>query len=89
MPDNARNTICGVFWTPSWSSIFLRVFFPGNLVWKIWRGRSSPEVMVLARACDGMDETTSSDRNETKLIITDTHTQPILPLVGIEYVDIM
>lgn len=89
MPDNARHTICGALWTPLWSSIFLRFFFPGNLAWKIWRGKPSPDVMVLDRACDGMGETASSNINETKLITADTHTQPAPSLVGIEYVNIM
>lgn len=87
MPDNARNMICGALWIPSWSSIFLRVFFPGNLAWKIRREKSSDDVKLLARSCDGMDETASSDRSETKLITTDIpmYTQPV---VGIEYVNI-
>lgn len=53
-------------WTFSWSRIFLRLFFPGNLVWKVRRGESSTEISILARAYDGMDETASCGRDGQK-----------------------
>lgn len=70
-----------------WSSIFLKIFFPGNVIWKIWHGMVSDQVKILARARGGMDETTSCGRVEQKLIVEDTHAYPV-PLPGIEYVDI-
>lgn len=59
------------------SNILLKVFFPGNFIPDIWRGKLSPHALVLARARDGMDETTSYGRAEGPE-----------SLAGIEYVSI-
>lgn len=67
----------------SWSSLFLKIFFPGNIVWKIWSSALSPDVQTLARA-HGMMKLLPA--GEQRLTIADPHTQSALS--GIEYVDI-
>lgn len=86
MPDNLL--LQTRFTMSPWSNALLKIFFPGNFIWKIWRSVSSDQVQILTRALDSirMDKT-SYGRVEQKLIVKETHAHPE-SLPGIEYVDI-
>lgn len=71
-------------WEFLWARVFTRIYFPGNLIWKVWRGKSTSEVKVLSR--DGMSR--NSLYIKYSLMFIDKNAQQTSSPVGIEYVEI-